>query len=247
MGPKKTLERIKYSFFWEGLRADVKKLWESCRECQLTRSVMVNDGSPITPVARPELPFQDVLFVRNGKISHKGLILLLGGACKDLIPTPGNGLSIQGEPGNRKKKINRWDKNRLVLFFTNSNTPISKRTHTRLIPILVCLYSQNVQSPHILHWPECKLLTSRARSLSNGKRIFICNCSCFTSITLMKVTAMQPLQGCYGGRGSMDLWNYSSDMVSWVWSRYLNHEDMKQQTTADPSVLYIAFCKKTTP
>ncbi|GFV51563.1 integrase_H2C2 domain-containing protein [Trichonephila clavipes] len=24
MGPKKTLERIKYSFFWEGLRADVK-------------------------------------------------------------------------------------------------------------------------------------------------------------------------------------------------------------------------------
>ncbi|GFX69317.1 retrovirus-related Pol polyprotein from transposon opus [Trichonephila clavipes] len=25
MGPKKTLERIKYSFFWEGLRADVKK------------------------------------------------------------------------------------------------------------------------------------------------------------------------------------------------------------------------------
>ncbi|GFU84636.1 retrovirus-related Pol polyprotein from transposon 17.6 [Trichonephila clavipes] len=27
MGPKKTLERIKYSFFWEGLRANVKKFW----------------------------------------------------------------------------------------------------------------------------------------------------------------------------------------------------------------------------
>ncbi|GFT49150.1 integrase_H2C2 domain-containing protein [Trichonephila clavipes] len=31
MGPKKTLERIKYSFFWEGLRADVKKFCESCK------------------------------------------------------------------------------------------------------------------------------------------------------------------------------------------------------------------------
>ncbi|GFX67916.1 retrovirus-related Pol polyprotein from transposon opus [Trichonephila clavipes] len=58
MGPKKTLERIKYSFFWEGLRADVKKFCESCKECQLTRSVRIKDRSPITPVARPELPFQ---------------------------------------------------------------------------------------------------------------------------------------------------------------------------------------------
>ncbi|GFW88425.1 CCHC-type domain-containing protein [Trichonephila clavipes] len=33
MGPKKTLERIKYSFFWEGLRADVKKFCESRKEC----------------------------------------------------------------------------------------------------------------------------------------------------------------------------------------------------------------------
>ncbi|GFV20432.1 hypothetical protein TNCV_4141931 [Trichonephila clavipes] len=40
MGPKKTLERIKYSFFWEGLRANVKKFCESCKECQLTRSVL---------------------------------------------------------------------------------------------------------------------------------------------------------------------------------------------------------------
>ncbi|GFT87373.1 retrovirus-related Pol polyprotein from transposon opus [Trichonephila clavipes] len=60
MGPKKTLERIMYSFFWEGLRADVKKFCESCKECQLTRSVRIKDQSPITPVARPELPFQVV-------------------------------------------------------------------------------------------------------------------------------------------------------------------------------------------
>ncbi|GFY15981.1 retrovirus-related Pol polyprotein from transposon opus [Trichonephila clavipes] len=60
MGPKKTLERIKYSFFWAGLRADVKKFCESCKECQLTRLVRIKDRSPITPVARPELPFQVV-------------------------------------------------------------------------------------------------------------------------------------------------------------------------------------------
>ncbi|GFW85309.1 retrovirus-related Pol polyprotein from transposon opus [Trichonephila clavipes] len=58
MGPKKTLERIKYSFFWEGLRVDVKKFCESCKECQLTRSVRIKDRSSSTPVARPELPFE---------------------------------------------------------------------------------------------------------------------------------------------------------------------------------------------
>ncbi|GFX18460.1 retrovirus-related Pol polyprotein from transposon opus [Trichonephila clavipes] len=58
MGPKKTLERIKYSFFWEGLRADVKEFCESCKECQLTRSVRIKDRSSSTPVARPELPFE---------------------------------------------------------------------------------------------------------------------------------------------------------------------------------------------
>ncbi|GFV10298.1 retrovirus-related Pol polyprotein from transposon opus [Trichonephila clavipes] len=164
MGPKKTLERIKYSFFWEGLRADVKKFCESCKECQLTRLVRIKDRSSSTPVARPELPFEvenmdligpidppsskghkyilclvdqhtrwgeavpltslsakelsleqssrlltveiivcsvcgfsvsrfvNFLFLvsRNDKISHKGQILLLGGACKETLPAPGN-------------------------------------------------------------------------------------------------------------------------------------------------------------
>ncbi|GFV16237.1 retrovirus-related Pol polyprotein from transposon opus [Trichonephila clavipes] len=62
MGPKRmTLERIKYSFFFGRVtRANVKKFCESCKECQLTRSVGIKDRSPITPVARPELPFQVV-------------------------------------------------------------------------------------------------------------------------------------------------------------------------------------------
>ncbi|GFX68222.1 retrovirus-related Pol polyprotein from transposon opus [Trichonephila clavipes] len=83
MGPKKTIERIKYSFFWEGLRADVKKFCESCKECQLTRSVRIKDRPPITLVARPELPFQVVNMDLIGPIDppsskgHKYILCLV--------------------------------------------------------------------------------------------------------------------------------------------------------------------------
>ncbi|GFW56313.1 retrovirus-related Pol polyprotein from transposon opus [Trichonephila clavipes] len=80
MGPKKMLERIKYSLFWEGLRSNVKKFCESCRECQLTRWVRIKDRSPITPVARPELPFQVVNMDLIGPIdppSSKGHTYIL--------------------------------------------------------------------------------------------------------------------------------------------------------------------------
>ncbi|GFW86265.1 retrovirus-related Pol polyprotein from transposon opus [Trichonephila clavipes] len=83
MGPKKTLERIKYSFFWEGLRTNVKKFCESCKECQLTRSVRIKDRSPITPVARPELPIQVVNMDLIGPIhlpsskGHKYILCLV--------------------------------------------------------------------------------------------------------------------------------------------------------------------------
>ncbi|GFX29450.1 retrovirus-related Pol polyprotein from transposon opus [Trichonephila clavipes] len=83
MGPKKTIERIKYSFFWEGLRAGVKKFCESCKECQLTRSVRIKDRPPITPVARPELPFQVVNMDLIGPIDppsskgHKYILCLV--------------------------------------------------------------------------------------------------------------------------------------------------------------------------
>ncbi|GFT16208.1 retrovirus-related Pol polyprotein from transposon opus [Trichonephila clavipes] len=83
MVPKKTLERIKYSFFWEGLRADVKKCCESCKECQFTRSVRIKDRSSVTPVARPELPFQVVNIDLIGPIDppsskgHKYILCLV--------------------------------------------------------------------------------------------------------------------------------------------------------------------------
>ncbi|GFU76346.1 retrovirus-related Pol polyprotein from transposon opus [Trichonephila clavipes] len=80
MGPKKTLERIKYSLFWEGLSSNVKKFCESCKECQLTRSVRIKDRSPIIPVARSELPFQVVNMDLIGPIdppSSKGHTYIL--------------------------------------------------------------------------------------------------------------------------------------------------------------------------
>ncbi|GFW16255.1 retrovirus-related Pol polyprotein from transposon 297 [Trichonephila clavipes] len=80
MGPKKTLERIKYSLFWEGLSSNGKKFCESCKECQLTRSVRIKDRSPITPVARSELPFQVVNMDLIGPIdppSSKGHTYIL--------------------------------------------------------------------------------------------------------------------------------------------------------------------------
>ncbi|GFU03471.1 retrovirus-related Pol polyprotein from transposon opus [Trichonephila clavipes] len=80
MCPKKTLERIEYSFFWEGLSSNVKKFCESCKECQLTRSVRIKDRSPITPVAKSELPFQVVNMDLIGPIdppSSKGHTYIL--------------------------------------------------------------------------------------------------------------------------------------------------------------------------
>ncbi|GFY68685.1 uncharacterized protein TNIN_197001 [Trichonephila inaurata madagascariensis] len=67
----------------EGLRANVKKFCESCKECQLTRSVRVKDRSPITPVEKPELPFQVVNMYLIGPIDplsfkgHKCILCLV--------------------------------------------------------------------------------------------------------------------------------------------------------------------------
>ncbi|GFV33097.1 retrovirus-related Pol polyprotein from transposon opus [Trichonephila clavipes] len=94
MVTKKTFERIKYFFFWEGLRADVKKFCESRKECQLTRSVRVEDRSPITPWTRPELPFQVVNMDLIGPIDppsskgHKYILCLVDQQtrCGEAVP-----------------------------------------------------------------------------------------------------------------------------------------------------------------
>lgn len=58
LGEAKTKQRIKYSFFWPTLKKDVKKYCESCKECQLRRTVTYRDRIPIQPIFRPETPFE---------------------------------------------------------------------------------------------------------------------------------------------------------------------------------------------
>ncbi|GFU04916.1 integrase_H2C2 domain-containing protein [Trichonephila clavipes] len=47
MGPKKTLERIKYSFFWEGLGPDVKKFCESCKHVSSLDRLGIKTDHPV--------------------------------------------------------------------------------------------------------------------------------------------------------------------------------------------------------
>jgi transposase InsO family protein len=60
LGFRKTVERIRYSFFWESMRKDVEGFCRSCEPCQMTKPVKTSERAPIAPVARPELPFQVV-------------------------------------------------------------------------------------------------------------------------------------------------------------------------------------------
>ncbi|GBM88869.1 Pro-Pol polyprotein [Araneus ventricosus] len=60
MGARKIIERIRYSFYWVGMSMDIKAFCKQCKDCQLRRRINRKDTVPITPVARPELPLQDV-------------------------------------------------------------------------------------------------------------------------------------------------------------------------------------------
>lgn len=60
LGARKTIERIRYSFHWMGMSEEVRRFCSSCADCQMVRGVRQMDRAPISPVARPELPFQIV-------------------------------------------------------------------------------------------------------------------------------------------------------------------------------------------
>ncbi|XP_064468867.1 uncharacterized protein LOC135383261 [Ornithodoros turicata] len=57
---KKTRARIRSSFYWPTLVADVNKYCASCHMCQTFAHPRVSDRVPITPLTRPEQPFQIV-------------------------------------------------------------------------------------------------------------------------------------------------------------------------------------------
>ncbi|GFX57533.1 protein NYNRIN [Trichonephila clavipes] len=60
LGAHKTIQRIKFSFYWPGMVKEIKAYCSSCHGCQLRKVIRLVDKIPITPVSRPELPFQVV-------------------------------------------------------------------------------------------------------------------------------------------------------------------------------------------
>ena len=59
-GSRKTLQRIKLSFWWPGMSKEVKEYCQSCTGCQLRRRKTTNDRVPITPVVRTTNAFEVV-------------------------------------------------------------------------------------------------------------------------------------------------------------------------------------------
>ncbi|GFS77431.1 hypothetical protein TNCV_4491141 [Trichonephila clavipes] len=60
MGVKKTKERIKYNFFCPNMSGEIAEFVQTCKECQLRKPEKIGDRAPITPIVRPELPFEIV-------------------------------------------------------------------------------------------------------------------------------------------------------------------------------------------
>lgn len=57
---KKTLQRIKGSFYWPGISGEVKRYCQSCHGCQIKSPTRWSDKVPIAPISRPSIPFQVV-------------------------------------------------------------------------------------------------------------------------------------------------------------------------------------------
>ncbi|XP_064482824.1 uncharacterized protein LOC135395659 [Ornithodoros turicata] len=60
LSQKKTLQRIKGSFYWPGISGEVKRYCQSCHGCQIKSPARWSDKAPITPIARPSVRFQVV-------------------------------------------------------------------------------------------------------------------------------------------------------------------------------------------
>ncbi|KAM7283790.1 uncharacterized protein ISCGN_000895 [Ixodes scapularis] len=60
LGAKKTMASIKHPFYWPSMEAEVKEHCNSCHAWQLRKDRRTDDRIPITPLTRPEFPFQCV-------------------------------------------------------------------------------------------------------------------------------------------------------------------------------------------
>lgn len=68
---KRTLQRIKHSFYWQGMTKETKQFCGSCLECQLTRGVKVSDRTPISHLSRAEWQCQVLNIDLIGPIDPK--------------------------------------------------------------------------------------------------------------------------------------------------------------------------------
>ena len=79
---KKTIERIRYSFYWPGMRRETIQYCDSCEPCQLQSRVLATDRTPIDSIDRPELPGQHLMMDCVGPIEppsskqHKQLLVI---------------------------------------------------------------------------------------------------------------------------------------------------------------------------
>ncbi|XP_042147901.1 uncharacterized protein LOC115313675 [Ixodes scapularis] len=60
LGFRKTKARVKYAFYWPGIERDIREHCSSCHGCQVRSDLRQTDRVPITPLTRPEFPFQTV-------------------------------------------------------------------------------------------------------------------------------------------------------------------------------------------
>jgi len=72
LGTRKTSERIRLSFWWNGLKDDVQKYISSCHACQLRRRLRASDHVPIVPIPRATRPFEMIVIDVIGPIEPPG-------------------------------------------------------------------------------------------------------------------------------------------------------------------------------
>ena len=72
MAGEKTYDRIKFSFFWPGMRNDVERYCKACQDCQLRARKTVFDRVPIEPVIREGKTFEQMSVDCLGPILKSG-------------------------------------------------------------------------------------------------------------------------------------------------------------------------------
>ena len=60
VGFLKTFHRVKWDFYWSGLREDVKKHVKECDTCQRLKAETCNVASLLQPLTIPDKPWLDV-------------------------------------------------------------------------------------------------------------------------------------------------------------------------------------------